>query len=85
MRPPVKRSLLIAAACAFAALPLLSVSATPRALVTGNDTTVVLVHGDYGHARDHTVRVARSRGGGWASTRSDDWAAGLRRFRSSFD
>jgi hypothetical protein len=77
----IKRSLLIgAAACAFAAMPLLPAAAMPRAAahaVIGSDNAVVLTHGDHGHALGHTVRIERSR--------DDAWSRGLRRFRSSFN
>jgi len=54
----MKRLLLIGvAACAFAAMPILSASAMPRAtadtLVGDTDHSVILVHGGHGHWRGH--------------------------------
>jgi hypothetical protein len=54
----MKRLLLIGVAvCAFAALPMLSASAMPRAsadqLVSDTDSTVILAHGGHGHHGHH--------------------------------
>jgi hypothetical protein len=75
----MKRSSLIgAAAVVFAAMPLLSAAAMPRAAahesVTGSDNAVGPARG---LAWRHMVRIVRDR--------DDTWSRGLRRFRNSFD
>jgi hypothetical protein len=66
----MKRLLLIGvAACAFAAIPMLSVSAMPRAtadmLVSDTDNPVVLAHGGHGHGHGHMGHGGRGHHYGW--------------------
>jgi hypothetical protein len=66
----MKRLLLIGvAACAFAALPVLSASAMPRAtadtLVSDTDSPVVLARGGHGHGHGHMGRGGRGHHYGW--------------------
>ncbi len=65
----MKRLFLIGvAACALAALPVLSASAMPRAtadtLISGTDSPVILVHG---HGHGHMGRGGRGHHYGWGS------------------
>jgi hypothetical protein len=70
----MKRSMLIGfAACAFVAMPALSVSAMPIApahsVIDGTDSSAILVKGGHGH------------GGGWArgrSSRAFGWSRGAK-------
>jgi hypothetical protein len=66
----MKRLLLIGvAACAFAALPVLSASAMPRAtadtLVSDTDSPVILARGGHGHGHGHMGRGGRGHHYGW--------------------
>ena len=72
----MKRLLLIGvAACAFAAMPMLTASAMPRAtadtLVGDTDNAVILVHGGYGHG--HMRRGGRGHHYGWGRGRHHGW------------
>jgi len=74
----MKRFLLIGvAACAFAALPILSASAMPRAtvdtLVGDNDNSVILVHGYHGHGHGHLGHAGRGHHYGWGGGRHHGW------------
>jgi hypothetical protein len=61
------------AACAFAAMPVLTASAMPRAtadtLVSESDSPVILAHGGHGHGhmggRGHHYGWGRGRHHGW--------------------
>jgi len=73
----MKRLLLIgAAACAFAAMPMLSASAMPRAtadrLVSDNDNPVILAHG-YGHWHGHGHIGGRGHHYGWGRGHHHNW------------
>ncbi|WP_291685737.1 hypothetical protein [Bradyrhizobium sp.] len=73
----MKRLLLIGvAACAFAAMPILSASAMPRAtadtLVGDNDSSVILVHG-HGHGHGHLGHGGRGHHYGWGRGRHHGW------------
>ena len=68
----MKRLLLIGvAACAFAAMPMLTASAMPRAgedmLVSESDSPVILAHGGHGHmgGRGHHYGWGRGHHYGW--------------------
>jgi hypothetical protein len=70
----MKRLLLIGvAACAFAAMPILSASAMPR--VTADtmvgDNSVILVHGGYGHG--HMGHGGRGHHYGWGRGHHHRW------------
>lgn len=66
----MKRLLLISVAvCAFAAMPMLSASAMPRAtadtLVSGTDNPVILARWGHGHGHGHMGRGGRGHHYGW--------------------
>jgi hypothetical protein len=72
----MKRLLLIGvAACALAAMPMLSASAMPRAtsdmLITSSDSPVVLARG--GHGPGHMGRGGRGHHYGWGRGRHRGW------------
>ena len=72
----MKRLLLIGfAACAFAAIPMLSASAMPAPrsaqLVAGSDDAIVLAKG--GHGRGHMGRGGRGHHYGWGRGRHRGW------------
>jgi hypothetical protein len=69
----MKRLLLIgAAACAFAAMPVLSAFAMPRVaadtLIAGSDSPFILAHGGHGHG-GHMGRGGRGHHYGWGRGR----------------
>ena len=71
----MKRLLLIGvAACAFAAMPILSASAMPRVtagtLVGDNDNSVILVHG---HGHGHMGHGGHGHHYGWGRGRHHGW------------
>jgi len=74
----MKRSLLIgAAAFAFAAMPMFSASAMPRAaadaFVAGSDNPVILAHGGHGHGRGHMAFRGRGHHYGWGRGLHRGW------------
>jgi hypothetical protein len=74
----MKRLLLIGvAACAFAALPVLSASAMPRAtqdrLIGETDNSVVMVRGGHGHGHGHMGHGGRGHHYGWGRGHHRGW------------
>jgi hypothetical protein len=74
----MKRLLLTGiAACAFAAMPMPTASAMPRAsadtLVSENDSPVILARGGHGHGHGHMGRGGRGHHYGWGRGRHHGW------------
>ena len=74
----MKRLLLIGAAvCAFAAMPMLTASAMPRAtadtLLSESDSAVVQARWGHGHGHGHMGRGGRGHHYGWGRGRHHGW------------
>jgi hypothetical protein len=74
----MKRLLLIGvAACAFAAMPVLTASAMPRVtadtLVSESDSPVILARGGHGHGHGYGHMGGRGHHYGWGRGRHHGW------------